>query len=287
MLAPPVHAALAPWLREQRSAFDAVVFDIDGVLLRGQEPIAGAPALLEELRGTGMPFSLLTNDGCHSPEQKSRFLRDCGMRIGAEDVVSCGHGLEEMKARFGWSDELFFVLGRLGEPCYAERIGLRVTRELGELDGCAAILIGERHYDWHDQLTGAYNFLLRHPRRPLVAPNPDETYPHGGGQMGIASGAIARLLQRLCAAAGVAIEPIYLGKPYATIFEHNHHFIERRCGRSIPRRRVLLVGDSLVSDIPGGNAFGYTTALALTGMSTPAMLAASRELPHLVFRALQ
>lgn len=274
------------WYAEHADSIDAIAFDIDGVLLRGREPIPGAPELLRELRRKDLSFALLTNDGCHSPEQKSRFLRECGMQVMAEDIVSCGHGLEEMKQRFGWSDELFYVLGSLGEPCFAERIGLHTSRDPAAIDRCAAVIVGEKRYDWHDHITAAYNFLLRHPERPLVVPNPDETFPQGGGEMGVASGATARLIQRLCKAAGTHIEPIYLGKPYAPIFEHFHHSVEKRLKRTVKKNRVLLIGDSMTSDIPGGNAFGYQTALALTGMTNTDMLAASQHRPMFVFDAL-
>lgn len=274
------------WFADHRESVDAIAFDIDGVLLRGREPIPGAPELLRELKQCGMPFSLLTNDGCHSPEQKSRFLRDCGMPVAAADLTSCGHGLLEMKHRFGWNGELFYVLGSLGEPCFAERIGLRTTREIGRIDECAAVFVGEKRYDWHDHITAAYNFFLRHPDRPLIVPNPDETFPQGGGQMGVASGATARLIERLCAAAGKPVELVYLGKPYAPIFDYFHHGLEKRLGKPVPKNRVLLIGDSLTSDIPGGNAFGYQTALALTGMTSEAMLAASPATPDFVFLAL-
>ena len=274
------------WFRENGDTIEAIAFDIDGVLLRGREPIPGAPELLRDLRSRNLPFALLTNDGCHSPEEKSGHLRACGMNIAAEELISCGHGLEEMKEKYGWTDELFYVLGSLGTPCYAARIGLNTTTTIAEIDDCAGVFVGEKRYDWHDHITAAYNFFLRHPDRPLVVPNPDETYPHGKGVMGVASGATARLIQRLCAAAGTQISPIYLGKPYAPIFEHFHHALEKKLRRPVDRNRVLMLGDSLTSDIPGGKSFGYQTVLTLTGMTNEEMLAAAEHKPDSVVTAL-
>ncbi|MDT8390901.1 MAG: HAD-IIA family hydrolase [Lentisphaeria bacterium] len=280
------HPTFHDWFNLYGKTIDAIAFDVDGVLIRGREPIPGAPDLLRELRRRRVPFGLLTNDGCHSPEEKSGFLRACGMDVGAEDLISCGHGLEELKEKHGWTDTLFYVLGSLGTPCFAERIGLRVTRRPEEIDQCAGVIVGEKRYDWHDHITAAYNFFLRHPDRLLIAPNPDETYPHGAGLMGVASGATTRLIQRLCAAAGTTITPVYLGKPHAPIFEHFHHFLEKRLNRAVDRNRVLMVGDSLTSDIPGGQSFGYQTALTLTGMTTEEMLRNSPEKPDIVIAAL-
>jgi ribonucleotide monophosphatase NagD (HAD superfamily) len=85
---------------------------------------------------------------------------------------------------------------------------------------------------------------------------------------------VTRFLQRLLATYGVQKEIIYLGKPYRPIFEHNHHVLERRCGRTLSPQRVLMVGDSLAADIRGGAQFGYRTALMLTGMTKPVHLVA-------------
>lgn len=275
------------WFKHHGHTIDAVAFDIDGVLLNGREPIPGAPELLRDLRTRSIPFALLTNDGCHSPEEKSGFMRDCGMNVAAEELISCGHGLEEIKEKFGWKNELFYVLGTLGTPCYAARIGLNTTTNVKDIDPCAAVIVGEKWYDWHNHITAAYNFFLRHPDRPLVVPNPDETYPHGGGKMGVASGATARMIERLCAAAGTKISLVYLGKPHAPIFEHFHHFLEKKLKRSVDRGRVLMVGDSLTSDIPGGQSFGYQTALTLTGMTNEEMLQSSEVKPDVVIASLK
>lgn len=280
------YTTLRDWIEKKSDTIDAIAFDVDGVLLRGREPIPGAPELLQDLRKRHIPFGLLTNDGCHSPEEKSGFMRECGMDVTAGELISCGHGLEEMKAKYGWTDELFYVLGTLGTPCYAQRIGLKTTAHVADIDQCAAVLVGEKWYDWHTHITAAYNFFLRHPERLLVIPNPDETYPHGRGEMGVASGATGRMIQRLCAAAGSQITPVYLGKPYAPIFEHFHHGLERKMQRPVDRRRVIMVGDSLTSDIPGGKTFGYQTALTLTGMTSEEMLTASEQRPDVVVSAL-
>ena len=279
---PSFHA----WLEENPAGLEAVVLDVDGILIRGRRAIPGAGILLRGLRDRGFPFLLLTNDGCHSPEEKSRFLRDSSVPVWPADMVSCGHGLYAIRERMGPGSPLVFAMGSLGKPCFAEGAGFTVTRDIDRLPECAAVVVGEKRYDWHDNVIAVYNFLLGNTDIPLLVPNPDDTFPREGGQMGVASGAIARLVQQLCQAAGHHLEPVYLGKPYSPIFEYAHHALEKRLGRSVDRHRVLILGDSLTSDIPGGRDFGYLTGLALTGMTNQTMLARSKLKPDYVFHRL-
>ena len=281
-----IQPSLRRWLAEHDDDLEAVVFDIDGVLLRGRDPVAGAPELIDRFHDAGKPFALLTNDGSHSPEQKTRYLRDCGVRVEPDDLVSCSHALIELSAERHWTGERFFVLGDLGDPCYAELAGLRVVHDADAIDSCRGIIVGENRYDWHRHVTAAFNFLIRHPETPFIIPNPDDYFPSRAGAFGIAAGAIGRFIQQLCASHGVRIEPIYLGKPYDPIFRFSHHRLEKRLGRRIPPHRVLLAGDSLKSDIPGGKSFGYRTALMLTGITTRDGLVDACATPDVVCESL-
>ena len=87
---------------------------------------------------------------------------------------------------------------------------------------------------------------------------------------------------------GVEIEPIYLGKPHAAIYEHTLYELERRFGVEPEPECILMLGDSLASDVRGANRAGFTSALVLTGITTPEMAAnADGELrPGLIFDSI-
>ncbi len=282
-----IEASFRDWYNRHAGAdLEALVLDVDGVLLRGYDPLPGAAEFIDTLHRDRFPFSVLTNDGCHSPEEKSGFLRDCGIRVEPEDIISCAHGLQEIVEQNGWRDQLFFVMGSLGTPCYAERAGLAVTRDKNDLPSCTGVIIGERRYDWHEVITAVFNYLMHHPEFPVIVPNPDELFPSKPGRFGIASGAIASFLEHLCSVRGRCLHPVYLGKPYAPIFAFNHHRFEKRLGRELRKDRVLMVGDSLRADIQGGRDFGYATALMLTGMTTRKALEESLIQPDMILRGM-
>jgi NagD protein len=274
------------WFDQHQDEFDAVVLDIDGVLLLAGAAPSGGRELIEKLRRKNFPFSLLTNDGNHSIEEKCQYLKECGIEIAAEEVTSCGHGLVEIANKFDLAGKLFFVMGELGDPCYAENAGLVVTRNTEELPKCAGIITGEENYDWEPVINAAVNYFIANPKAPLVVPNPDEYFPAPNGKIKLAAGATARFIQRALKVYGTIIEPIYLGKPYAPIFEHSHSVLQNRLKRSVELKRVIMIGDSIDSDIRGANDFGYRSALVLTGVTRLEMLKAGPVQPDFIFERL-
>lgn len=272
------------WYHDHSAEIDALVFDVDGVLLVSHTPIPGACELLGELRLRGVPLALLTNDGNHSVAEKRTHLLACGLDFREEEITSCSHGLEEAASARDLLGKRVFVLGALGRPDFAESAGMLVTRELSEIETCAGVVVGESRYDWEPTINCAINFLIRHPDRPLVVPNPDEYYPGQNGEVIVAAGGVARFIQRVVGVHGQAIEPVYLGKPYRPIFEHSHRRLEQRVGRRIEPARVMMLGDSLASDVAGSKGYGYRSGLMLTGITREFHLRRADPKPDVVFR---
>ena len=75
-------------------------------------------------------------------------------------------------------------------------------------------------------------------------------------------GALADLVERV-----VGRHFIRFGKPDAQMFNFALDHI-RREDRPVSKTDILMVGDTLETDIMGGNHFGIDTALVLTG-NTP------------------
>jgi len=276
------------WFSSHAAEFDALLLDVDGVLMTSRTPLPGSRELVADLRESQFPFLLLTNDGCNSPAQKTAYLERGGLRFSIDELVSSSHALEELVQERDWHGSTFFVMGQLGDPCYARQAGIQTTRDLQALaDGdCLGVLVGEESYDWEHTIAGVFNFLIHHRDAPVVVPNPDVYFPVKGDRLHPASGATVGFVQFLCQTHGFTIEPIFLGKPHSPIFRHAHREVERRLGRALPPSRLLMLGDSLASDIRGGRDYGTRTGLMLTGITTPAMLAAAGTQPDLVFTTL-
>ncbi len=277
---------LKGWLSSHGASLDALVFDIDGVLLVKGKAAPGSRALLAMLRKETIPFYLLTNDGDHSTREKSQILNASGIDVRPREIVSCAHGLVGLFQDKKISTAPFFIMGNLGSPCFAEDAGLKTTRNIQEIDTCQGIIVGEKGYDWEPTINAAVNFFVKNPRAPLIVPNPDEYYPGHTGQLCIGAGGVGRFVSRVLETYGIKINPLYLGKPFAPIFQKTHALLEEKCGRQIPRDRVLMIGDFIKSDIQGALNFGYRSALVLTGVTTVEVAENSAVQPDMIFQTL-
>jgi 4-nitrophenyl phosphatase len=96
----------------------------------------------------------------------------------------------------------------------------------------------------------------------FVATNRDPIYPMEHGLMPGAGSVVAAIE----VASGVT--PVSLGKPGPLLLEVAAHALGR------PVSEAVMIGDSLVTDIPAARAVGARSVLMLTGISTERQLAA-------------
>lgn len=283
--------AFDKWWHEGASeSFDAILFDIDGTLISGGKALPGVKKLLSWLRRRKFPFKLLTNDGNHSLQEKSSFLNKAGLDIAPREIVSCSLALNGLAEDLDLKGRKVFVMGDLGKPSFAVGAGMKPTKDLAEIDSCAAVIVGEGVYDWHSHLSGVLNHLVRNPGGLLVVPNPDSYWPDGKGGFGIGAGAKARFLLSLLSEMGLKREVIYLGKPYRSIFDYAIRELSEDFGLpSRPRRgRILMLGDSLQSDIKGARVSGLKAGLLLTGITNASQIRSAPKgcQPHFTFRRM-
>lgn len=278
------------WWLLNANYYRAILFDIDGTLIAGKNMLPGSDKMIKWLRDHEFPFFLLTNDGNHSTEEKSEHMKKTGLDISASEIISCGDVLKLYVEKYSMYGAEFFVMGDLGIPCYAERAGLKVTRDLKKIDDCGGVIVGEGNYDWQSNITGVMNFFRKYPDRPLIVPNPDTYWPNGrDGEIGIGAGGKARFIASILSEMGIEITPAYLGKPYPGIYDYAIKVLcsSFNLSESIQREKILMLGDSLQSDIQGANNSGLTSVLMLTGITgmKQAEKAVKPLQPNLVFKS--
>ncbi len=278
------------WWREHKAEYQALLFDIDGTLLSAGKALPGAEELLAFLRVNKFPFFLLTNDGNHSTEEKSELMAQAGLHVASDEIISCAMALEQFIEEWSCPEETFFVMGDLGVPCFAERVGLKVCRDPKKINDCYGIIVGEGFYNWQDNISAAFNFLIKYPERPLVVPNPDSYWPgRVEGEYGIGAGAKARFICGLLDEMDIKVEPIYLGKPYKVIFDYSVAVVKRRFGiADLDMSKMMMIGDLLKSDIRGANQYGMVSALVMTGVTDEKQAAEAQGefKPDLIFKTL-
>ena len=131
------------WFQKNYHHFTGIFFDIDGTMIRQRLPLDGAREVLEFIKTIQFPYLFLTNDACHSHQEKSAFLQVAHLPIVPEDIVSSGDALRLFARQYQVDGQKFFIMGELGNPNYAEQAGLTITRNLSEVPtaGYAGVLV--------------------------------------------------------------------------------------------------------------------------------------------------
>ncbi len=279
----------ADYFSRHREEIDAVFFDADGTLSISGKPLPGALDFLTGLNRENFPYLLMTNDSSRSVEDKSGMQQKAGLPIGPEKIVSSGDALRLWNRP---ENGCWFCCGNLGTPDYASLAGICCTFDLEKLSGCCGVILGGGRYPWEIYINAVFDFFYHHREAPLVVANPDSFWPGAGGGtgMGVGSGGMARFLEALCRDAGFRLDITYLGKPYAPVYDYAIKILPERFPQlqNPVREKIVMLGDSLASDIRGGNRNGMITALVLTGITTPeqAALAENEFRPRLIFKGI-
>jgi 4-nitrophenyl phosphatase len=224
---------------------DTLVCDIDGVIVLGKQPIAGAGAALDRIRDAGLPIILATNNSTRKPEMvRSHVLDVSGFDPGPDAVVNSGEATAELlTGRY----QHVFVVGTDGLRDTLRDGDVPVTDDWTEAD---AVVVGLDPGVTYDALTAAG--LAIQNGADFYATNTDPSFPQPEGLFPGAGAIVAAV------ATTTHRQPIAIcGKPHEPM---------RQALRSRAGKHPLIVGDGIETDIALGKAEGWATVLTLSGV---------------------
>lgn len=227
--------------------YDCVLFDLDGVLYRGEAAVPSAPPTLAELRRRSVRPVFLTNNSSRTPLQVAEKLRGIGIEAETGEVVTSALATAELLAERGGGRA--FVIGQDGVREALSDAGIAIVD--GDPEEADLVVVGYDGGATYGSLKRASLLVQRGAR--LVATNADGSYPAADG-LWPGAGALLAVITTTTGA-----EPEIVGKPFAPLFEAGR----RRGGGGRP----LVVGDRLDTDIEGAARLGWDSMLVLTGIS--------------------
>lgn len=252
---------------ELTDSYKCIFFDAFGVLKSSAGVYEGALDRLSQLREQGKQIFLVTNDASKSPhrmvEQYTHSV--AGPLFPLDRIISSGILASDYlhnKVRSGY----VAYLGKDASAYYIASAGLHPI-PIGQVNPDehspkALVLLDDEGFDWFDDLNRAVNLVRRH-NMPVIVANSDITYPRNQTEVGVAVGGLAGLME-----AAVGRSFIRFGKPDPMIFSKAFHLALEQ-DPTLKKSDVLMVGDTLFTDIAGGNKYGVDTALVLSGITLP------------------
>jgi HAD superfamily hydrolase (TIGR01450 family) len=269
--------------------YDVFLLDAYGVLVTTRGALDGAAAFLDRLTRDGREWLIVSNDASRSIETTTTRYREFGLPVTPQRILTSGGLLPAHFEREGLDGACCVVLGTPDSRDYVRSAG-GIVVDAGDDRASVCVVCGvyeEPGAPFLEVVNQTISLVLRRLGRGesmrFILPNPDIVYPSDVTTFSFTAGGLAALFEaviRLRDPDGrYQFEP--LGKPHAPMFDA----ALERLGRP-DKRRVVMVGDQLVTDILGASRAGIDSVLIETGVSRRTDLARAPATPTWVLRDL-
>ena len=249
--------------------YDAFCFDGYGTLYnRGSFVYEGAQDWYTMLRAAGKKMRLITNAASDVDSVLAADAAKRGFAFSEAETISSGSLLKDLCAELrgcGKAVREVYYIGRETGKHVLENCGIKAVAPAAEpVEPIVAISSAKDTPETYAQAVK----ILRRPGSMLLVLNSDAWAPKIPDNDGVTvrepvSGALSERLRRdsMCEANPAGCETFYLGKPFPAIWE--------KVKRSLSEgSRVLMVGDTLGTDVLGAKVAGFDSALVV-GRNAP------------------
>ena len=268
--------------------YDSLLIDVYGVLYNGSDFFDGVLNLLKEMKDAGKKLIILSNttmvsDACKSKYESKGLIEG----IHYDMFISSGEAFKKTFKEHINSAKTYFLAFLKNNDIF-EDSGLQEVDSMESADFVYVgyLNAGNKIYtvdnlkdksgnlismenltsvDCHDiegfeEIANLLDLCLKN-KKPLLVANPDifaletvSTSEFLAKRPVLCQGAIGEFYERLGG------NVVYFGKPYPAIYDFAKKFIS-------PSEKTAMIGDTLWTDILGGNIAGVETVLTLTGVS--------------------
>ena len=242
------------------------LFDMDGTLYLGDRLYDFTIELLDTLKTTGRKYLFMTNNSSKSVEDYIKKLAKLGISATREDFITSSQATAYYLKQHHWGQKLY-VCGTRSLKRELEMEGFTVTEKVDEVE---CIVMGFDTELTFQKLHDVSYLLLTRESIPYIATNPDYVCPTEFGSVpdcGSVCDMIYNATQK---------RPVVIGKPSPLMP------LLAMEGNGCSKEETAVVGDRIYTDVKSGLNAGITGILVMSGETTPEILAASEDKPHLV-----
>jgi NagD protein len=226
------------------------LIDMDGVIYRENQLVAGAVEFVEALIASGTPFIFLTNNSAPTPEDLSVRLRHLGLPgLSARHFYTSALNTADFLSETHPGCTVFVIgEGGLLAALHQHKIANDALQP-------SYVIVGEGAASM-EKLAKAHACVERGAR--LLATNPDNWCPVSSVETRPGAGATAAFLE-----ASTGRRAYYLGKPNGYMFHRaRRQLAEMAAGTP---EQIVMIGDTMETDIRGAIESGLHAYLVLTG----------------------
>ena len=244
------------------------LFDQDGTLYLGNRLYPFTIPMLERIKSTGRRYMFMTNNSSKSVADYIKKLEKMGISATREDFITSSQATAYYLKKH-YPGKKLYVCGTKSLIAELEAEGFQTTTELDEVE---CVVMGFDTELTFRKLENVSKLLLTRKELPYIATNPDLVCPTEFGSVPDC-GSVCQMIYN-----ATGRKPVVIGKPSALMpelaMEHTGY----------QKEETAVVGDRIYTDVKSGLNAGITGILVLSGETTPEILAASEDKPHLVLQ---
>lgn len=226
---------------------------MDGVLVRGSEPIPGAQEFISRLIAKGIRFATITNNSMHTPRDLHHRLRNAGLDVPDGSLFTSAMATAQfLDSQMPKGSA--YAIGETGLTTALHDVGYVLT----ECDPDYVVLGETTNYNF-ERISKAVRLVAAGAR--FIATNPDTSGPSEKG-INPACGAMAALIE-----AATGVKPYFIGKPNPLMMRSALRFLGAHS------EDTVMVGDRMDTDVVAGMESGMETILVFTGVTCEADVA--------------
>ena len=245
-------------------SIEVFLFDMDGTLNMGEQPIEGAMETLRILDKKGKKVYFVTNNSSKARSDYQKKIKRLGYEASLDQIVTSGMATASYLNKH-YPGKKIYVLGTATLKKELTSYGVNVWEEE---DADVMVLAFDTELTY-EKLWKATNIVGK--GKPYIATHPDFVCPSDRGNMPDA-GAYIALVEKVTG----RTPDVIVGKPYAPMAEFTSDFCK------VSYDKMAFVGDRLYTDIKFAVNNGMTGILVMTGETTFDMLKTSDVKPDFV-----
>lgn len=261
-----------PLIGQLLDSVDAVLFDCDGVIWRGEQVIPGAPEVINCLKKRGKRVFFVTNNSTKTRKMYAEKLKKLGFDAAEDEVFGTAYCSALYLQTVCKLQGKVYLIGNNAMKQELESVGIQPLGpgpdpiSGGQQDWASvpldlevrAVLVGFDEHFSYMKLNRALQYLCN-PDCQFIGTNTDSRLPLEGGRAVPGTGCLLKAVETAAQRQAQVV-----GKPSNFMFK----CIANKYG--LDPNKCLMVGDRLDTDIMLGSSCGLKTLLTLTGVSTVA-----------------
>lgn len=244
------------------------LIDMDGVIYRGNQLIAGADQFVNSLKERDIPFLFLTNNSQRTRRDVAMKLQRMGIEVDETHVFTCAMATARFLAK-QQSAGTAYVIGDGGLLNALHSNGFAIVDQSPDF-----VVIGEGRSVTLEMLESAVQMIIDGAK--LIATNLDPNCPTKDGGTRPGCGATVAYLETATGAKALS-----LGKPSPVMMR------AARKELGLTTSETVMIGDTMETDILGGVQMGYRTILVLSGGTTRSDLGRYAFQPSMVVESVR